>query len=303
MYGVVQSKILSATSLFRALCITHIIRSLNKLSSSLSVRNKQTRPLPRILCLFRLMSDDPLNQSSTMVNFGTQPFRLCVDNHSSYCISKKRTELPKGIVLFDAKVSSIRSSVTVRHKGKVQWFWEDDLGHTTVHDIPGTLFMPDSPDRILSPQHWAQVRASPDQDDSAHCITDPHSIRLVWTHGEHTKTFALDTHTNVAILRASPEVTLDALPNVVSDDKFDPGDPSYLDSVGDISFAHPSEGETNSHDSEGATNTAAIPPSPRTVIFDLGADSQPSVVLGDTYELEENLSPQQLYLLASFGRQ
>ena len=156
--------------------------------------------------------------------------------------------------------------------------------------------MPDSPAQILSPQHWAQVRASRDKYDSAHCITNTHSIRLVWAHGEHTKTVALYPHTNVAILRASPEVTLDALPNVVSDDEFEPGDPYDHDSVRDISFAHPSEGETTFHDSEGATNMAAINQSPRKVTFDLGADSQPSVVLGDTYELEENLSPQQLYL-------
>ena len=143
------------------------------------------------------------------------------------------------MVPFNAKVSGIGGSVTVRHKGKGQWVWEDDLGQTTVHDIPDTLFMPNSPDHIFSPQHWAQVRASCDQDDSSHCITDPNLIRFVWAHGEHTKTVALDPHTNVAIVRASPEVTLDTLPNVASDDKFDPRDPSNRDSVGDISFAHP----------------------------------------------------------------
>ena len=231
-----------------------------------------------------------------MVNIGTQPFRLRVDNHSPYCNSNKRTEFLKGMVPFDAKVSGIGGSVTVRHKGTVQWVWDDNLVQTTVYDIPDTLFMPDSPARILSPHHWAQGRASRDKDDSSHCITDPHSIRLVWAHGEHSKTVAMDPDTNVAILRASPEVTLDALTNVVSDKKFDPGDPSDRDSVGDISFAHPSEGEPTSHDSEGATNTSAIPQSPRTVTFDLGADSQPSVVPGNTYELEETLYPQQLYL-------
>ena len=156
--------------------------------------------------------------------------------------------------------------------------------------------MPDSPDCIFSPQHWAQVRASRDQDDSAHCITNTHSIRLVWAHGEHPKTVALDPHKNVAILCASPEVTLDALPNVISDNEFDPGDPSNRDSVGYIYFSHPSERKPVSHDSEVATNTAAIPQSTRSVTFYLGDDSQPSVIPGYTYELEETLSPQQLYL-------
>ena len=190
------------------------------------------------------------------------------------------------MVPFDAKVSGIGGSVTVSNKWTVKWVCEDDLGKTTVHDIPDTLFMPDSPDHILPPQHWDQVRASRDKDDSAHCITNPHSIRLVWDHGEHTKTVALDPHTKVAILRASPEVTLDALPNVVSDDEFDPGDPSDCDSVGDISFAHLSEGEPTYNHSEGATNTAAIPQSPLAVTFDLGADSQSSVVPGDTYVMD-----------------
>ena len=118
----------------------------------------------------------------------------------------------------------------------------------------------------------------------------------MWDHGEHTNTVALDTHTNITILLASPEVTLDALPDVVSDNEFDPGDPSDCNSVGEISFTQPLEGEPTSHESEGATNTAAISQSPRTITFDLGADSQLSVVPRYTYELEENLSPQQLYL-------
>ena len=166
MYGVVQSKSLSATSLFRELCITHIMRSLNKLSSSLSVRNKRTRPPPRYLCLFRLPADKPLNQASAIVKVDMQPFQLHVDNHSSYCVSNNWAEFPKGVVPFDTKVSGIGGSVTVRHKGIVQWVWENDLGQTTIHDIPDNLFMPNSPDRILSPQHWAQVRASRDKDYS-----------------------------------------------------------------------------------------------------------------------------------------
>ena len=153
MYGVVQSKNLSATLLFRAICITHVIRYLNKLSSSLSVRNKRTRSPPRTFCLFRLPDDKSLNRASTMVNFGTQPLRLRVDNHSSYCVSNKRADFPKGMVPFYAKVSDIGGSVNVRHKGTFQWVWEDDLGQTTVHNIPDTCFTPNSPDLILSPHH------------------------------------------------------------------------------------------------------------------------------------------------------
>ena len=114
--------------LFRALFITHIMRSINKLSSSLSVHNKRTRPLPHTLCLFRVPVDEPLNQSSTMANFCTQPFQLRVDNHSSCCVSNKRVDFPKGVVPFDTKVSDIGGSVIVRNKGTVQWVWEDDLG-------------------------------------------------------------------------------------------------------------------------------------------------------------------------------
>ena len=82
------------------------------------MRNKRTRPPPRTLCLFRLPADEPLNQASTMVNFGKQPSRLPVENHSSYCVSNMRADFPKGMVPFDAKVSGIGGSVTVMHKGK-----------------------------------------------------------------------------------------------------------------------------------------------------------------------------------------
>ena len=124
-----------------------------------------------------------------------------MDNHSSYCVSPSKKDFVGKLIPISANIRGIRGNVKIRYKGTVKWKWEDDLGQTTTHLVPNTLFMPTSPDRILSPQHWSQQQS--DTDKLAHSITDHMCTKLVWLNGKHTKTFPLDPITNVATMQST----------------------------------------------------------------------------------------------------
>ena len=187
-----------------------------------------------------------------------------------------------------ANVRGINGIVQIRFKGTVRWSWEDDMGQVHQQNIPDTIFMPTAPERILSPQHWSQVRAALENDRSSHCITDPSSVRLKWDQDKKTKTVPLDPDTNVAILWSAGSLNLQAFNNVISDDEFDTDGGDDSDDSDDSSI-----------DSEGANdsplNTEAIPQGPRPVTFDQGSNL-PNVIPDDTYEVEEEESLLQLYL-------
>ena len=46
--------------------------------------------------------------------------------------------------------------VAVSAVGTIRWTFDDDAGVSHALLIPGWLYIPDSPARLFSPQHWAQ---------------------------------------------------------------------------------------------------------------------------------------------------
>ena len=43
-------------------------------------------------------------------------------------------------------------------KGTVKWKWEDDTGKTKKFYVPNTFYIPDTYQRIFSPQNWAKKK-------------------------------------------------------------------------------------------------------------------------------------------------
>jgi hypothetical protein len=59
-------------------------------------------------------------------------------------------------------------------QGTLKWIFEDDEGKAHTFLLPGSLYTPDIPVRLLSPQHWAQHN----RDRHAHCDTNATRIQL-----------------------------------------------------------------------------------------------------------------------------
>jgi hypothetical protein len=86
--------------------------------------------------------------------------------------------------------------------GIIEWMIEDDEGMPYVIKLfPGSLYVPNSPSRLLWPQHWAQTTSG----DQPWCETYHDEVRLVWNSGRRKKTAKLSKQTgNVAKIYTGP---------------------------------------------------------------------------------------------------
>jgi hypothetical protein len=85
--------------------------------------------------------------------------------------------------------------------GTIEWTIEDDEGMPYVIKLPGSLYVPNSPSRLLSPQHWAQTASG----DQPWCETYHNEVRLLWNGGQRKKTAKLSKLTgNVATIYTAP---------------------------------------------------------------------------------------------------
>ena len=235
-----------------------------------------------------------------MTAFDTDSYPIRIDNHSSYCVTNNRNDFIGDLIPFRASIKGIVGSVKVKYRGTVKWSWQDDNGQVTTHYIPDTLYMPTSPDRILSPQHWSQDRAQ-DVDDSAHAITDHSSLKLVWNDGEFVKTVPLNPHTNVAIMYSTPSyaTAMDAFTNYITDDELS-DDYSQGEVTSDVTTNDPSRNSASTKPSahispsEGAILTK-LQSRPRPITFESPSDG-PHTVPDDDLQLEETNSPQRQFM-------
>lgn len=98
-----------------------------------------------------------------------------VDNCSTRCITNSLMDYIEPPTPVDVSVKGIGGNSSATHVGTVKWSIADDAG--VEHDwiIPQTCFNPQSPCRLLSPQHWAQSRK---QGRTTKCVTHHGMTRL-----------------------------------------------------------------------------------------------------------------------------
>jgi hypothetical protein len=73
--------------------------------------------------------------------------RIRINNCASYSISNDVSDLVRGI---GGSINDVKT-------GTIRWNIEDDQGQGHGIVLPGSLYIPSSPSKLLSPQHWAQV--------------------------------------------------------------------------------------------------------------------------------------------------
>jgi hypothetical protein len=89
--------------------------------------------------------------------------------------------------------------------GTVSWDILDDHGARHTILLPNTYYVPHSPHRLLSPQHWAQVA----KDDFPHkdgtwSATYKDAIVMTWNQGGSRRTIPLNVESNVGIFYTAP---------------------------------------------------------------------------------------------------
>ena len=105
------------------------------------------------------------------------------------------------------KIKGIGGSLGNIQRGTLRWTIEDDLGRKHDLQIPNSLYVPDSPSRLLSPQHWAQEArdVKPHPRGTWWCATYGDKLVLQWDQRKFTRTIAIDGSTsNIATLYTAP---------------------------------------------------------------------------------------------------
>jgi hypothetical protein len=97
--------------------------------------------------------------SATPTRFDSDSVVIHVDNCASRCITNALSDFvgdPQQVV---GRVKGMGGDkVAVQAVGTIKWNVEDDDGISHSFMIPGSLYIPDSPARLFSLQHWAQAR-------------------------------------------------------------------------------------------------------------------------------------------------
>ena len=83
--------------------------------------------------------------------------------------------------------------VAVTAIGTLRWTFDDDDGVAHSFLIPGSLYIPESPARLFSPQHWAQERKDnvPEKNGTWQATFADH-VKLVWGQQKFNRTIPLD---------------------------------------------------------------------------------------------------------------
>jgi hypothetical protein len=92
-------------------------------------------------------------------NFDSDAVLLHVDNCASRCVTNNIGDFVRAPTTVSGRVKGIGGTkVLVVAIGTIKWTFDDNDGNTHSFLIPGSLYIPTSPARIFSPQHWAQCQ-------------------------------------------------------------------------------------------------------------------------------------------------
>ena len=128
-----------------------------------------------------------------------------IDDRASACITNNLTDFIGRARHINRQTKGIAGHAQVMHRGTVQWKIEDDTGKVHSININGTYYMAEVPNRILLPQHFAQVandhRPKP---EGTGLITNSKNITFFWGQRRYTKTIPLDKNLNIGLMWTAP---------------------------------------------------------------------------------------------------
>ena len=140
--------------------------------------------------------------------FDTDLFKISVDNHASRCMTNDICHFEHfRPIRTNATVGGIQGGLTIRGEGTFVFNIEDDKGKTHAIRIPHSLYLPDLPMSLLSPQHWAQKANdnSPIQ-HGTQMENYADGCKLIWNQLDFSKTIPFDVATNTPVFRTAPSI-------------------------------------------------------------------------------------------------
>ena len=152
------------------------------------------------LALFAMTStsktESGLRTSPIPCQFDTDSFVIGLDSYSSRCVSNKRSHFinvkptPRNI----GSLKGIGGNAKIEGIGTLAWDIEDDFGVPQRLTIPNSLYVPQVPKCLLSPQHLAQVS----------CGDQRHTTYLEMRQGQFQRTGMISKISNTPDIYSAP---------------------------------------------------------------------------------------------------
>ena len=140
------------------------------------------------ICLVATMS------KAEATRFDSDSVVIHVDNCASRCITNSLTDFVRPPQKVIGRVKGMGGDkVAVAAVGTIRWTFDDDDGMSHAFVIPGSLYIPESPARLFSPQHWAQERKDnvPKKNGTWQATFADH-VMLVWGQEAYRKRIPFD---------------------------------------------------------------------------------------------------------------
>ena len=170
------------------------------------MKRKGARNLPRMMCLAAVAMKASNRRQAKVSLFDSDAKMIRVDNCASYCISNDVGDFITDLRPIKRKLKGLGGMITDIQTGTIRWKIQDDQGEIHVIDIPGSLYVKDSPSRLLSPQHWAQsAKDNFPKQNGTWCATYHDRVVLHWKQRSSQRTISLNPESsNVAALYTAP---------------------------------------------------------------------------------------------------
>ena len=252
-------------------------------------RRKKRKPVRQTSLTGMTMTwDSRTSQAQGVFDSDAQP--LMLDDGASACITNDMADFIEPPKRVDKKVKGIKGHAHATHRGTIKWHIEDDRGLVHVMIIRGTYLIPDTPTRILSPQHLAQQADDHyPREEGTGALTTSKTITLLWAQRRYAKTVPLDSKTNVGLTTtaagarsfrafcANIKVPETVQPNIFrthvipddDDESFQPKDPIALPNSDTEEMAD-APGEIDEPMTPGSPQTTETQGQPKTTMVDLG---------------------------------
>jgi len=160
----------------------------------------------RLFILLNALSTTSHPRVTSIMDTGydSDSFRVKVDNCCSSSFTNNLADIVGTPIPIRARVQGFGGTATpVTHRVTIQWNIEDDLGRRHTVTLPNSYYAPTG-ERLLSPQHWAQVaKDNYPKIDGTCCITTATDIKLMWGQQRFMKTVPLDPRSNIGVLRTA----------------------------------------------------------------------------------------------------
>ena len=145
---------------------------------------------------------------SNLQPFDSDSVQIKIDNCASKCITNSLGDIQISPEPLSLNITGVGGNIPCTHIGTVNWTIEDDQGMNHTFIIPGTIYAPQAPHHLLSPQHWSQAaNDNHPTTNSTWCATYSDHIILYWSQCNYKRTISLDRSTNTATLYSAAGFT------------------------------------------------------------------------------------------------